>query len=564
MLNCPYCDTRDFTRCLGWPDSARRFQQDAADFIRKLICHMQEKLLRKATFLRDLFWSELRDGQSSLMLELPPTSSGESDVGDLFTSNGYRVATFARVLMVHLSDTKEPLSRRLDEWPLTLNLSRYNGPLYSLHGAILHLGNSSNANHYTAAIRPSLLEHWILCADRDVSLHNLSDMKDFPTVLLYVADDARDKLFEAKTRPNVINELPKRPESQSRVKIIFPEDVEAEFGSLRPNLSNVRPSREINLREGFSGNELYREVAKQLAQDPNSFRLRLTSAGGNLSSSVARCTSSGELLIKTASGPCVYFEEGPEMETLHVPHILAYFNPGARPVTMKLRGLFQVCSLQGLRNAAAQALRCRHPETLQFFQGSNRLQRLPQCGDLLICQDLSLNREFDPSVDDGFVSFYELLGTALNRVTPAHEYSRYLEMDDAMRVTFTPFSDSGCRFRVKIPRANPELTGELLRRMVLLQNRRRLAPGETVRLYDCLRPMSPSTKELSGGPLQRSETALGAFEIYYRFGNSNLIPVRVMTSDDGISVAELREEDAMNGTRLRDVAERAGIDVTRV
>jgi hypothetical protein len=93
------------------------------------------------------------------MLELPSTFSGESDIGDFFASNERQVTRFAPVLMIHLSDTKEPLSRPLDEWPLALDLSRCNGPRYSLHGVILHLGNSSNATHYTAVIRPSLLEH---------------------------------------------------------------------------------------------------------------------------------------------------------------------------------------------------------------------------------------------------------------------------------------------------------------------------------------------------------------------------------------------------------------------
>jgi hypothetical protein len=65
MLNCPRCDTRDFTHCLGWPDSASRFQQDAADFIHMLICHIQKKLTHKAKFLGDLFWSEFADGNSS-------------------------------------------------------------------------------------------------------------------------------------------------------------------------------------------------------------------------------------------------------------------------------------------------------------------------------------------------------------------------------------------------------------------------------------------------------------------------------------------------------------------
>jgi hypothetical protein len=126
-----------------------------------------------------------------------------------------------------------------------------------------------------------------------------------------------------------------------------------------------------------------------------------------------------------------------------------------------------------------------------------------------------------------------------------------------------PFSRGGCHFRVKIPKASTVFTGQLLRKIVLIQNGHQLALGETVRLYDCLRPMSPSTKELSDDPFQRPKTALGAFDMYYRFGNSSLIPVRLTTSENGFSVADLREGDAMNGTRLSDLAERAGIDVAQ-
>ena len=599
--------TDDFTKALGWTKEARRIQHDVMDFLSSLLTYLESRGgdgFKER--IQDLFYIRmLHQGKETEYLNLEVDMSSGEDVVFADALRHYvdvvvggKITKLPKVLFIHLNRACEATPCKCEakcEYPDEFDMSEIaeGAGRYRLHAIVLHQGKQSTMGHYFLLSRPSVLKQWIKFHDANVDVVVPRDPtikesygecgKPVAVVLAYVdiacEEDVYQYLAPLGCSSPMSDVTEESGETQAKTKQVFiatDEDIALACESGLPSVEKIVPRVMIEVPSESTQNQLYNAVAKAMNLDLHSFSLRFASLKKQPAKLLVRRSDTKNILQKTGSSCFFYLEREltvAPMDAATAPIFFALFNPGESTSTTRYLLRMNVNVSKPLETVLGELKMAMDKPDLEdqdigiFYDGSllDVKKTLRECvrsaervgGCFLVVQDLSDNGDMDASARPGFVSYYQTLATVLEKPIRAHEFRYYhAMMHNSVEATFWRFGDSEPSFQMMLPYNDPELTADVLKKMIQHVTK---CPTVTA-VYHAFRPGCPEMNPMRGRFNQSfNENVRRDYCIYFDTSeHGEGVSVRVSTSEDSLTSKAIYELSLPTNATLADAAKAIG------